>query len=223
MTMPPLPPLGNPPGFEEPHQQTAPEPTSSPAAADARHHTVRPATSLPWPADAPVETSSRLPNPWAVAPQSTSASGRPAPEQPAAAAHPAEPAANSEPKPKRRGVGLPALIGIGVAALVVGAGASLGITALTQPSALASIPEKCNLAEGSYELSDTELTLHAPEAVPDADRFNGDAMCVLYTLDVEPEGQTFVDYLETLEEPAELGGYAVSVDPESADLKVVQS
>lgn len=129
----------------------------------------------------------------------------------------------SEPKPKRRGVGLPALIGIGVAALVVGAGASLGITALTQPSALASIPEKCNLAEGSYELSDTELTLHAPEAVSGADRFNGDAMCVLYTLDVEPEGQTFVDYLETLDEPAELGGYAVSVDPESADLKVVQS
>lgn len=221
MSMPPLPPLGNPPGFEEPRQQAAPEPTSSPAAADARHHTVRPAASVPWSSDAPVETSAQLPNPRPVAPQSTSASGGPAPAQSAAAAHPAEPAAQT--KPKRRGVGLPALIGIGVAALVVGAGAALGITALTQPSVLASIPEKCNLAEGSYELSDTELTLHAPEAVSGADRFNGDAMCVLYALDAEPEGQTFVDYLETLEEPAELGGYAVSVDPESADLKVVQS
>lgn len=210
MSMPPLPPLGNPPGTEEPRPQTAQEPT----ALATRHHTIRPAASVPWAADAPVETSSRLPNP-------APTTGEAAPAQPAAAAHPAEPAA--APKPKRHGVGLPALVGIGVAALVIGAGAAIGITALTQPSALAGIPERCDLAEGSFELSDTELTLHAPETVSDTDRFNGDAMCILYALDAEPDGQTFPDYLETLEGPAELGGYTVSVDPESADLKVVQS
>lgn len=251
MTMPLLPPIGNSPGFEEPREapraapaapaSPAPAPAASPAPAaaargplpspDGRHHVVPQARVVPWSADAPADTNGELPAPHPVTTNSSTTSAGPVATnaRPAAsasaAASPTQPAQASKPAPtsKRRGVGLPALIGIGVVGLVLGAGAVYGIQALNQPSALAGIPAKCSLGEGNYELSDSELVVHAPAAVSDAGRFAGDGACVLYELGAEPEGQTYVDYLATLEEPATVGGFTVHLDPESGELKVAQS
>jgi hypothetical protein len=185
---------------------------------------VAPARVVPWSADAPAETNADLPAP-APTPAPVATDARPAASASATTTSAPQPPQTSKPKrtSQRRGVGLPALIGIGVVGLVLGAGAVYGIQALNQPSALAAIPEQCALAEGSYDLSDTELVLHAPAAVSDAGRFAGDGACVLYELDAAPEGQTYVDYLATLEEPATIGGFTVQLDPESGELKVTQS
>jgi hypothetical protein len=131
----------------------------------------------------------------------------------------AEPTA-SAPKPRRGGVTLPVLIGIGVVALLIGAGGLLGARTFLQPSALESVPERCHLAEGGYELSETALTIPAPADVSAAPRFAGDVACVAYVLGGEDtqieEGGTLPD-LEGLE------GYTATIDPESGDFTVEQS